>query len=83
MKIGTPYQKPPRGLCCLAVVNKGIAFSNLEHALAVPGSQLRLFGKPEAFQRRRMGVALARGETVEQARERAGKTAAMVKPLAS
>jgi len=42
---------------------KGISYSNLEQALAVPGSELRLFGKPEAFQRRRMGVALAQADT--------------------
>jgi phosphoribosylglycinamide formyltransferase 2 len=59
----------------------GIAFSGIDQALAVAGSDLRLFGKPEAFQRRRMGVALARGESVEQARERAAKSAALVKPL--
>lgn len=61
---------------------KGIRFAGIEEALAVPGSDLRLFGKPEAFTRRRMGVALARGETVEQARERATTSAARVKPLA-
>ena len=86
--LGLPVDTSLRNAGASAVIyggmdDKGIAFSNLEHALAVPGSELRLFGKPEAFQRRRMGVALARGETVEQARERAGKTAAMVKPLAS
>jgi len=86
--LGLPVDTTLRNAGASAVIyggmdDKGIAFSNLEHALAVPGSELRLFGKPEAFQRRRMGVALARGETVEQARERAGKTAAMVKPLAS
>jgi len=61
---------------------QGIRFAGIEEALAVPGSDLRLFGKPEAFTRRRMGVALARGETVEQARERATTSAARVKPLA-
>lgn len=86
--LGLPVDTSLRNPGASAVIyggmdDKGIAFSNLEHALAVPGSELRLFGKPEAFQRRRMGVALARGESVEQARERAGKTAAMVKPLAS
>lgn len=60
----------------------GIAFDDLEQALAVPGSDLRLFGKPEAFVRRRMGVALAHGETVEQARERARTAAQRVSPRA-
>ncbi len=65
-----------------AMDETGIAFDGIEQALAVPGSELRLFGKPEAFQRRRMGVALARGESVEQARERAAKAAGFVQPLA-
>lgn len=85
--LGLPVDTALRNPGASAVIyggmdNKGIAFSGLEQALAVPGSELRLFGKPEAFRRRRMGVALARGETIEQARERAGKTAARVKPLA-
>jgi phosphoribosylglycinamide formyltransferase 2 len=41
---------------------------------------LRLFGKPEAFERRRMGVALAYGEDVETARENAKLAADLVKP---
>ena len=57
---------------------KGIAFDSVDRALAVPGSELRLFGKPEAFMKRRMGVALARGGSVEEARERAKQAAALV-----
>lgn len=60
---------------------KGIAFEGLAQALAVPRSDLRLFGKPEAFKKRRMGVAVANGETVEQARERAKLAASRVKPI--
>jgi phosphoribosylglycinamide formyltransferase 2 len=59
----------------------GIAFSGIEEALAVPRSDLRLFGKPEAFVKRRMGVAVANGETIEQARERAKLAAARVQPV--
>jgi len=58
----------------------GIAFSGIEEALAVPRSDLRLFGKPEAFVRRRMGVAVANGETIEQARERAKLAASRIRP---
>ena len=47
----------------------------------MPGADLRLFGKPESFARRRMGVALARGADVEQARERAREAASKVKPV--
>lgn len=61
---------------------KGIAFEGVAEALAQPGVDLRLFGKPEAFERRRMGVALATGESVEEARDRAVAAAAKVRPLA-
>ena len=44
------------------------------------GADLRLFGKPESFERRRMGVALAHAETVEAARERAREAAGKVRP---
>ena len=61
---------------------QGIAFEGVVEALSVPGADLRLFGKPEAFERRRMGVALARGADVDLARERARTAAACVKPVA-
>ncbi|MES3029728.1 MAG: formate-dependent phosphoribosylglycinamide formyltransferase [Pseudomonadota bacterium] len=61
----------------------GIAFDGVAEALSVPGADLRLFGKPEAFERRRMGVALARGADVDQARERAQEAASRVRPVAS
>jgi phosphoribosylglycinamide formyltransferase 2 len=61
---------------------KGIAFDGVAEALAVPGADLRLFGKPESFARRRMGVALARGADVDEARTRAAAAAAKVKPVA-
>jgi phosphoribosylglycinamide formyltransferase 2 len=59
----------------------GIAFEGVAEALAVPGADLRLFGKPESFARRRMGVALARGTDVGEARARAAEAAAKVKPV--
>lgn len=61
----------------------GVAFEDLEQALAVPESDLRLFGKPNATPKRRMGVALARGDTIEQARERARKAASRVRVIAA
>ena len=61
---------------------KGIAFDNVEKALQVPGSDLRLFGKPEASLRRRMGVALATGKDTGEARQRAKQCALLVKPVA-
>lgn len=60
----------------------GLAFEGVEEALAVPGADLRLFGKPESFERRRMGVALARAADVELARERAREAAGKVRPIA-
>lgn len=60
---------------------KGIAFEGVDLALAVPETELRLFGKPESYRKRRMGVALARGVDIAEARERAGKAAALVKPI--
>jgi phosphoribosylglycinamide formyltransferase 2 len=58
---------------------RGVAYEGVAEALAVPGSDLRLFGKPEAFARRRMGVALARAADIETARARARETAGKVK----
>jgi len=55
--------------------SQNVQFGNLEKALSVPNTQLRLFGKPEVSGRRRMGVALATAGSVEQAREIANKCA--------
>ena len=60
---------------------QGIAFSGISAALSVPQSDLRLFGKPESFIRRRMGVALANGVDTNQARERAKLAASRVIPI--
>ena len=58
----------------------GIVFDGVEEALRVPGTDLRLFGKPESFARRRMGVALARAGDVETARGNAKLAASKVRP---
>jgi phosphoribosylglycinamide formyltransferase 2 len=60
---------------------EGIAFEGVAEALSVPTADLRLFGKPEAFERRRMGVATARGVDTDQARERAREAASRVRPV--
>ena len=60
---------------------KGIAFENVDRALSEPGTDIRLFGKPESFERRRMGVAIATGDTVEDARAKAKSAAAIVTPV--
>ena len=61
---------------------KGIAFDGLAEALAVPQSEVRIFGKPESFKKRRMGVAVARGKDTDEARSRARQAASRVKPRA-
>jgi len=61
---------------------RGIHYEDLAHALAVPESDLRLFGKPDSYKRRRMGVALANGPDIAIARERAQECARRVKPRA-
>jgi len=58
----------------------GIVFDGLAQALAGPDTEIRLFGKPESFVRRRMGVALARGADTAEARQRAASAAAAVRP---
>ena len=54
---------------------KDIVYNNIAEALSVPQSELRLFGKPEAYIRRRMGVGLAYGDNITDCRERAKKVA--------
>ena len=61
---------------------RAIAFDNVERALAVEDTELRLFGKPVSFTRRRMGVALSRGPDTDTARERARSAASSVTPIA-
>jgi len=60
---------------------QGIAFEDVDKALRVPDTELRLFGKPESFARRRMGVALAYGDDENEARERAKLAASLVRPV--
>ena len=66
-----------------AVVVEGdsdkVVFSNLEEVLAEPNVQVRIFGKPEVKGHRRMGVILARGESVEDALAKAEKAYSTLK----
>ena len=57
----------------LAEVVTGIRHANA--ALAAPDTQLRLFGKPHVKGKRRMGVAIARGKSIDEARAKAKATA--------
>ncbi|WP_191964493.1 formate-dependent phosphoribosylglycinamide formyltransferase [Marinobacter confluentis] len=71
------------GPCASAVIlpegeSAEVAYTGLENALAEPDVYLRLFGKPELKGKRRMGVALAKGDTIEDAREKAVTAAGKV-----
>lgn len=84
--LGLPVSTELRNAGASAVIyggleEAGIAFDNVDEALRVPQTELRLFGKPESFVRRRMGVALAYGEESEECRERARLAADKVKPV--
>ena len=85
--LGLPVDTSLRNAGASAVIyggmdKTGIAFEGVDKALAVAQTELRLFGKPEAFERRRMGVALAYGDDAEDARLRAKKAAGLVVPVA-
>jgi phosphoribosylglycinamide formyltransferase 2 len=58
----------------------GIVFDGVDEALRVPNSEIRLFGKPESFVKRRMGVALVHDADVETARVKAKLAASKVRP---
>ncbi|HSV60350.1 MAG TPA: formate-dependent phosphoribosylglycinamide formyltransferase [Variovorax sp.] len=59
---------------------QGIVFDGVDQALRVPGADVRLFGKPESFAKRRMGVALVHAADIDTARDRARQAASRVKP---
>ena len=84
--LGLPVNTALRSPAASAVIYggheaAGIAFLGLADALSVPGTDIRLFGKPQSFARRRMGVALATADDVDTARARAKDAAARVKPV--
>lgn len=58
--------------------SNNVSFSGMERALSLPDTQLRLFGKPEVDGERRMGVCLARGASIEEARKKANDAAASI-----
>lgn len=78
--LGLPVNTERHSIAASAVIYAGVddhnlSFSGLNLALANPNTDVRLFGKPEGFKRRRMGVVTARAETIDQARELAQQTA--------
>jgi phosphoribosylglycinamide formyltransferase 2 len=81
--LGLPVNAEMRAPGASAVIyggvdSKNLSFEGVEKALAVPDSDIRLFGKPESFERRRMGVALATGKDVDEARARATLASSLV-----
>lgn len=81
--LGLPVNTARHSTAASAVIYAGVdgrnlSFSGLDLALADGNTDLRLFGKPEGFTRRRMGVATARAETIEQARKLALQAANQV-----
>jgi phosphoribosylglycinamide formyltransferase 2 len=81
--LGLPINPEMRALGASAVIyggveSKNLSFEGIEKALEVPESDIRLFGKPESLERRRMGVALATGKDVEEARARATLASSLV-----
>lgn len=84
--LGLPVSTALRNAGASAVIyggieERGIAFNGVDEAMRVPDTELRLFGKPESFSRRRMGVALAYGEEIGECRERAKRSAGKVIPV--
>lgn len=84
--LGLPVDTGLRSPAASAVIYgqhnaKAIAFEGVAEALAIPGTDIRLFGKPESFERRRMGVALATAKDTDTARVNAKQAAAKVKPV--
>ena len=71
----------PAASCAILIEGerKGPAFAGAAEALREPDTMLRLFGKPEIVGHRRMGVALALGDSIEEARAKARRAAAAVK----
>jgi phosphoribosylglycinamide formyltransferase 2 len=83
--LGLPVDVAMRSPGASAVIYGGldaraIAYDGVAEALAVPQTELRLFGKPESFVKRRMGVALARADDTDTARQRATLAASRVQP---
>jgi len=85
--LGLPVDTSLRSPAASSVIYGGVDaqsvhFTGVEQALLEPGTDIRLFGKPESFVKRRMGVGLAYAHTIEEARKRARAVSAAVKVVA-
>lgn len=81
--LGLPVNTTRHSVAASAVIYAGVddnnlSFGNLQNVLAQPNTDLRLFGKPEGFKRRRMGVVTVRAESTDQARDIAQQAAQSV-----
>ena len=76
-------QLGPASSCALLVdgTSSSVTYEGLDEALAEPDTALRLFGKPEVTGHRRMGVALALGDTIDDARAKARRAAIAIRPV--
>jgi len=82
LPVSTEMASPGASAVIYGGVEAGaLAFEDVEEALKIPQTELRLFGKPQSFTKRRMGVALARAATTDEARTRAKRAASAVKPV--
>lgn len=81
LPIPSIVQTGPSASCALLVSGESttVSFDGLNEALAVPGTQLRLFGKPGVSGHRRMGVTLAKAENVDEARRIARESCAAIR----
>ena len=83
LPVPTIRQHGPAASCALLVdgTSSSVTYEGLDEALAEPDTALRLFGKPEVTGHRRMGVALALGDTVDDARAKARRAASAIRPV--
>lgn len=80
LRIGAGAGEPAAASCAVLAEGTGVpVIGGVDTALAVPTSQLRLFGKPNVAGKRRVAVALARGADVDEARQRAREAAAALR----
>jgi phosphoribosylglycinamide formyltransferase 2 len=86
--LGLPLDTSLRNPAASSVIYGGVdadalVFDGVADALSIPGTDVRLFGKPESFVKRRMGVALARADTIDAARQAAKAASSRVRPRAA
>ena len=82
LPVNTELRTPGASAVIYGGVNaRGVLYEGIDEALRLPHTEVRIFGKPEAYVKRRMGVALAYGADVAEARQRAKLCASRVKPL--